>query len=1105
MTQLIRGSGGAFGGRRSKPKRQSVQIVSEAQPIVTEAVYTPVEDPDNLNSSQYATILDLISEGEIEGLKNGAQSVFIDNTPLQNPDGSYNFNGVTLVTRNGTQNQSYIPITADVSNSKPVGSTVQYNAPITRTITDTSVNAVRVSITVPALQTYTDKGDILGASFDLRIEIQHNGGGYVPKLIQTISGRSGDQFQRDYVIQLSGAFPVDVRVVRASADSNSNKVQNAFSWTSYTEIIYAKLRYPNSALIALQVSADQFSSIPSRSYLIRGIKIKIPSNATVDSKTGRLIYTGIWNGTFGAAQWCSDPAWILWDLLTSTRYGFGDHVNLAQLDRWAFYSASQYASALVPDGFGGYEPRFSCNVNIQTQDEAYKLINDLCSVFRAMPCWAAGALTISQDAPKDPAYLFTLANVAEGGFNYQSSSIKSRSTVAVVSYLNLDKRDTDYEVVEDQDNIARYGVVTQEVTAFACTSRGQAHRLGEFLVYAEWNEPEVVSFTASIDAGVMVRPGQVINISDPMRVGSRRSGRISAATTTAITVDDATGLTMGAAPSLSCVMPDGSVQTRAVSSISGAIFTVAGPFTVAPNANSVWLYEKASTWRVLTVQEQDGSSYAITALAYNSSKYDYIERNVPLESQPVTNLNTIPDAPTNLQAVETLYESNGRSLAKLILSWRAAPGVTEYRVRWKPQNGNWTSVEQSRLDAEILDVTSGLYAIEVYSIGDNLRYSLNAASITVQAFGKTAPPASPTGVSLVPIDSASAVLSWDRSNELDVLLGGKVLIRHSAAVVGATWEQSQEIIAAAAGSQTQKQIPLLDGTYLIKFEDDGGRRSLSAASVVVRLPAPQPRLLIQSYAEELEPFSGNFNNMFYSPGLREIGGAAGIGIASGTNIDDMAANGNWDGLASIDSIGGILPSGEYEFGSTYGFPGVFDVNLKRRLSSMPYIVGQYWDDKTDLIDDWDLVDGISGDRINVATYMRVTQDDPAATPTWSGWQEFSNAIIRGRGFQFKAVATSDDPAQNVIVTQLGVDMELQQRTEQSAALTSGTGVYAVTFANPFFQAPSVGITAYDMESGDFYAVTAITATGFLVAFKNSAAAGVSRQFTYTAIGFGRQF
>ncbi|NDE59275.1 MAG: hypothetical protein EB010_07625 [Acidimicrobiia bacterium] len=259
------------------------------------------------------------------------------------------------------------------------------------------------------------------------------------------------------------------------------------------------------------------------------------------------MYAGIWGGTFGAAQWCSDPAWILWDLLTSTRYGFGQHISASQLDKWAFYSASQYCAELVPDGFGGQEPRFSCNVNIQTQEDAYKLINDMCSVFRAMPYWSAGALTTSQDRPADSAYLFTLANVAEGGFTYSSSSLKTRPNVAVVSYLDLELRDVAYEVVEDQASISKYGAITTEISAFACTSRGQAGRIGEWLLYSEQYENEVVTFTTSIDAGVVVRPGQIIEVSDPMRAGARRGGRIASATTTTVTVDDAAGLSAAGA------------------------------------------------------------------------------------------------------------------------------------------------------------------------------------------------------------------------------------------------------------------------------------------------------------------------------------------------------------------------------------------------------------------------------------------------------------------------------------------------------------------------------------------------------------------------------
>lgn len=1072
--------------------------------------YTPTEAGDTLNSTQYATILDLISEGEIEGLKDGLKSIYVDNTPLQNADGSYNFKNVTVVTRNGTQNQSYIPLTADVENEKPVSVQVQYGTPIVRSITSTSVNAARITITVPALQEFQNNGDITGSSFGLEIQVQYNGGGYTTVQSDFVSGRSGDQFQRDYLINLSGAFPIDVKVVRTTADSGSSKVQNAFSWSSYTEITYAKLRYPNSALVALRVDAEQFSSIPSRSYLVRGVKVSIPNNATVDSTTGRLIYSGVWGGTFGAAQWTTDPCWILFDLLTSTRYGFGDHIQAAQLDKWAFYAASQYASTLVPDGFGGFEPRFSCNVNIQTQEEAYKLINDMASVFRAMPFWSTGALTVSQDKPADPAYLFTLANVSEEGFSYQGGSLKSRPTVAVVSWLNLDKRDIDYEVVEDQAAIAKYGVITREISAFACTSRCQAHRLGEWLLYSEQNEAEVVSFTASIDAGVLVRPGQIIEISDPMRAGVRRGGRISSATISVITVDDATGLALGVASQVSVILPDGSVESRAVTAIAGNALSVAVPFSAAPNANSVWIYQtsdiQTSTWRVLSVAEQEQAQYAITALAYNASRYDYIERDLRLEQRNITNLNVIPAAPGNLQAIEALYENSGRALSKLVLSWQAAPGVNQYRVRWRPQNGNWTQEVVQRLDYEILDTAAGVYEIEVYSLNAALRSSVEPAKLTVNAFGKTAPPAAVTGLSLIPIDGASAIISWDRSTELDVLLGGKVLIRHNVALVSALWEESQEIVAAAAGSQTQKQVPLLEGTYLVKFEDDGGRRSLTATTVVVDLPTPQPRLLVQTYAEETEspPFNGNYTDMFYVASLAEAGGASGIIISTGEDVDDMATDGDWDALPSIDVVGGVLDSGEYEFGSTYSFPGVFDANLRRRLVTLPYLPGDFWDDKTADIDTWDLIDGNGGDRVNALTYVRTTQDDPSGTPTWGDWREFSNAIVRGRGFQFKALATSTDPTQNIIISELGAEMELQQRTEQSATLTSGAGTYTVTFSNAFFQAPSVGVTGFNMATGDYFAIASVTRTGFQVTFRDSAGTAVSRQFTYTAIGYGRE-
>ena len=1091
MTDLILGAGGGGGGGKGGDSGGGG------------SQHTPTEAANNLFSTSYAKLVDLVSEGEIYGLKDGLKSIYVDNTPLQNANGSYNFQNVSVYTRTGTQSQSYIPGFDDVGNEVAVGVVVQQATPVVRSIVNTSVNAARVTITVPSLQQYEDNGDITGTSVQLQIAVQYNGGGFTTVIDDTISGRTSQQYQRQYLVNLSGAFPVDIKVTRITADSSSAKLANAFSWSSYTEVTYAKLAYPNSALIGVRVDAEQFNSIPSRSYRIRGIKVKIPNNATVDNTTGRLIYSGVWDGTFGAAQWCSDPAWCLWDLLTSTRYGFGNHIDTTQLDKWAFYSASQYCSALVPDGFGGTEPRFSCNVNIQTEEDAYKLINDMCSVFRAMPYWSTGSLTVAQDKPSDPAYLFTYANVDEAGFSYSGSSLKTRPNVAVVQYMDLDLRNTAYEVVENAASIAKYGVIKTQVTAFACTSRGQAHRVGDWLLYtANYEATETVTFTASIDAGVIVRPGQVIEISDPVRAGSRRGGRIHAATTTAVTVDDATGLTTANSPTLSVILSDGTVQTRSVSTVVGNVITVSSAFSSSPNVNSVWIYEttdlKTTTWRVLGVQEQDQCKYAVTALAYNSSKYDYIERGVPLQTRTVSSLNVIPNPPANLTASEVLYESNGRATVKIIVTWQPIAGITSYRVQWRKTNGNWNIQTVQKNDYEILDSQDGTYEIQVLAVNAALQTS-QPAILNFVAYGKTAPPFDVTGLSLIAIDSASAILSWDPAPDLDVRLGGKVLIRHSVLTTGAIWEQAQELVPSASGNQTQKQVPLLTGTVLVKFEDDGGRRSVNADSVIVTLPTPQPRFTVTTYAEDAEspPFTGNYTNMVY---MSEFGG---IILTSGTNVDDMAIDGNWDGLASVDSVGGVVSSGEYEFGSTFDMGATFDVNLTRRFTSRPYLPASLWDDKLSNIDDWPLIDEANLDGVNATLYVRSTTDDPAGTPTWSDWREFANAIVKARGFQFKVLAESTDTSQNIIIDQLGATLELQQRTEQSGTLTSTAGTYSVTFGNAFYQAPTLGLTAFNMATGDYWSIASVTTTGFQVTFRNSAGTAVSRQFTYNAVGYGK--
>jgi len=768
-----------------------------------------------------------------------------------------NFKDIEVYSRYGTASQLAVSGFDRVENEQGVNTVVEFDAPIIRTITNTSVDAVRIAITVPQLQRFEVNGDVLGSSFKLQMQLSEDGGGFYTAIEDTITGRTADTYQRDYEISLVGkSFPVDVRVVRITADSASSRVVNAFTWTSYTEIVDGRLSYPNTALVASRASSEQFDSIPTRSFKVRGLKVVIPSNATVDLATGALLYSGVWDGTFGAAAWTSDPAWCLWNLLTNYRYGFGDQLNAAQLDKWAFYSASRYCSALdtylidgrtgttndynattgrhgIPNGFGGYEPRFSCNTNIQTQEEAYKLINDLCSVFRVMPYWATGTLTISQDAPADPSYLFTLANVSEGGFNYTASSQKTKPSVVLVSYLDMDTRESAYEQVEDRGAVKRFGIVTQEVSAFACTSRSQARRLGEWILYSNNYEAEVVSFTASIEAGVAVRPGQIINIADPMKAGSRRGGRIKSATTTTITVDDATGLPASGG-TLSVILPTGLVETKTVSSRAGAVITVASAFSLEPNSNSIWVYEnatiEASTWRVLSVTERDQCEYEINAIAHNASKYDYIERDQELEIRDITDLNERPDPPINLVLTEALYTYQSEVRAKVIANWKGVEGAASYRIRWRRTEDNWREDIVYAPSYEILNITPGGFEIEVYSVTGVGIFSNEPTTGTITALGKTVPPSNVTGLTYTIDKNLGAVLSWNAIADIDL---DTYEIRRGASFDLGT-------LITQVNATTYKLGYLDDGTYEyhIKAIDTSGIYSVTAATVTVVVAPP---------------------------------------------------------------------------------------------------------------------------------------------------------------------------------------------------------------------------------------------------------------------------
>jgi len=1091
----------------------------------------PYRAPDTLHSRAFATVQDLISEGEIEGFASASKEglvkgttayenaslkdVFLDDTPIlnsnatsSNPDSNdFNFTDVTFKSKFGTSNQTAMSgIAAESRSPTGVSVVVTTSNPVTRQVTNTDVDAVIVTLTWPQIQVAEDDGDIVGDTVAYKIQVQYNSGGFNDIISSSVSGRTADAYARDHRINITGDFPVDIRVVRVTADSTEDNRVNAFQFTSLQEVIDNNSSYPNSAYVALRLDSKQFNRIPTRKYRIRGIKVRIPGagasssgTPTVDNETGRIIYPSgyIFNGVMGAATYTNCPAMCLLDLLTNTRYGLGNHITDNNLDLFSFVAASKFANEEVDDGTGSgaKEARFSCNVNIQSPKEAFAAINELAGVMRCMPIWSAGGITISQDKPTTASYLFNLANVGEGGFNYSGSSLKTRHTVISVSYFNMDSKEVDFEVVEDDTAISKFGAIVKQVKAFACTSRNQAARLGRAILFAEQNESETITFSTSIDSGIVVRPGSVIEVNDPVRAGARRGGRIVAASTTSITIDAVTETNMpalGDNPTISVILSDGTVETKSITDINGAVLTV-NAFSSAPNTNSPYVISSTTLqtqlFRVIQVEEQDEVNYVITALTYVEGKYNFIENGVALPTRNISLLNAPVPSPSNLTVTEKTIVINNIARSKLIIDWQPVQGVTQYLVNYKFENNNYVSQIVFSSDFELLDTKKGEYTIEVFSYNLSLQLSTNFTTTTFIAKGKTALPEDVSDLTIEPINEQFVRLKFKQAVAIDVLHGGRVYVRHTNQIGGsASFQSAQDIVEAVAGNSTDVICAALPGTYLLKFQDDGGRFSVNPASVSLSIVDILDSIVVKNDREDTDstPFNGTKSNVVFDSNL------------GGLKLTDPTANN----------------SGTYDFVETLDLGGIFSLTLKRHFQGVGFYVGDQFDNRTDLIDTWTDFDGTVANDANAKIAVRTTTDNPSGSPTYTSFNDFANGTFKGRGFQFRITLNTADVAQNMSLQQAGYIASMPSRTEQSSVIASGAGAKAVTFTAPFFVGtsalgnlnnflPSVNISPQNMGTKEFYELTNISGTGFTVHFKNESGASIDRNFTYSAVGFGK--
>ena len=1094
-----------------------------------------------LSSKQFNTVVELLGEGEIEGSATASKAGITDKTStayfnafkkdiflngtqvLQEAasntapeDSDFNFKDVGFDFRLGTASQTFIDGISNIETETVIGTTVTTSTPVTHTVSSSDINAVRVTLRFPSMQKFENDGDINGVEVNLLIKTIENDGTTTTVIDDTVKGRSTNAYFRDYIVKLKSttSFPVAIRVERVTADSSDATLVNAFQFQQATNIIFEQNAYANTAHVALRFNAEQFPRVPSRVFRIRGRKIKIPHNATVDLQTGAISYAGTFNGTFKTdKEWTTDPAWILYDLLIDTRAGCG--IAESNLDKFSFKTVSEYCGESVDagNGDGSTEPRFSCNVNITQQQEAYGLINALCSVMRVMPFYSAGGIAISQDAPKSASYIFTNANVTEEGFLYAGSSLKTRHTVINVSYFDMTTQEVDVETVEaDSSTQTKYGVVVKNIKAFATTSRNQARRLGRWFLYNEQNSGETCSFTTTAAAGVLVRCGDVIEISDRLKAGVRRGGLLKSVTsTTVVVLDDSTNTdipSLGDSPTISIILPDGSLEEKTISGISGTTITVSSAFSTAPNEHAPYILEttnlQTTTWRVINVKENDEKTFSITALSHDSGKYAFVEDGSALPTRTISILTQILNSPEGLRVDEKIVTINNKAVSKLILDWQTQSGASRYEVQYRFANGDFKKIETLSSDAEILNSDAGEYEIRVFSFNGLGQPSRQPATLTFNAVGKTAPPSDITNLTYEPISDKEIRLRWDAVPDQDVRAGGRIHVRHSPKTDGSgTFSDATDLVFALSGASTEKVVPLLEGEYILKTQDDGDRFGTGETSLVIDLPEAQPKLLVQTRREDLDSpkFQGSKTN---------------VGFDSGTNSISLAGTGNFDDSTDIDSetsiddIGGVSTTGTYLFNETLDLGAVFSLDLRKLIQTDSVYSSDLIDSVTD-IDARQDFDGASSVDTNAEVFVQTSQD----ASSYSDFQKFANGTFKGRAFKFKCVLTTQDTNQDIRVSQLGYFAEFQRRTEQSTTtIASGAGAKSITFDSPFFTGtsallgansnpPAIGITAFNMASGDFFELSSITGSGFTVHFKDSSGSSVDRNFNFTAIGFGK--
>tara|TARA_R100000353_G_scaffold9793_1_gene10999 strand:+ start:2795 stop:6184 length:3390 start_codon:yes stop_codon:yes gene_type:complete len=1112
---------------------------------------------DKLKSIDFGTVVDAIGEGQIEGSATASRAritdktstafknaflkdLFLNKTAVLQGDASntspidsdfnYPKDRLTFEFQDGTANnevlfaaqqQSSEVITGDKGQecSFPVGGSA---TPRSGTITNSSIDTVQVKVKFDQFfKLNTEDGNRESTSVRVLIKVNPNNASQATVIDETITGKSFNPYSRDFGINLkdfpnfnaTNFFPVVVSVERAN-DVGDENTFNTMRLAEIRQIIREQNNYPNIAYSSLRFSSELFTSAPNRIFRVRGKLVKIPHNATVDYTNGRLTYSGTFNGSFKTdKEWTSDPAFVLYDLLTDSISGCA--IPESELDVFSFFGVSKYCSQLVDDGNGGQEPRFSINANINNRRDAMAVIKDICSVMRAIPYYEEGTIKISQDAPKDidnPSsvsfdYVFNNANVVNGEFVYSGSSSKTRFNVINVSYFDLETQEIDYVTVKDSTAQQKYGTQTKTINTFGTTSRGMAQRVGKWFLQTQQNQTETVTFETNIASGSVIRIGDIIGIADRVKAATRRGGLVKTASVSQVTLDDVTQTNLpdiSDSPTISCMLSDGTVETKNISSYtSGNLVNVSSNFSSAPVQNSPYILESATlsaqSFRVVNIKENKQKSFSITAVIHNPNKYAAIEDG---EQLPVKNINLLTSLLPSPQIIngsdgtkaieEKIVLNNNRPVPKLFIDWESVDGASGYQLIFTKDNENPVVVNTQQSEHEILPSEAGTYVIQIFTINSNGERSASPTEVSIDTLGLTAVPENPTNFEIEPLNNSQVKLSWTKTTSLDVEFGGRCIVRHTPNALGsASFSNSTDLNENINGATNEVILPALTGTYSLKFADVGGRVSGTEAKVELSLPEMADELLIKSQREQTA-FSGTKTNVTVSSNALQLTNPA-------NNL-----------------------TGTYEFASVFDLGSVFtNLRIKRHIKSEGFFVSDQFDSIPDL-DARLNFDGAGSDRLKSRLQVQTSQDNSSFTTE----QNLTNGSFSARAFKFTSNLISVDINENIKITELGFDAFLPSRTENkyqssgniiTTPLQSGTSAsgLAVVFGKPFFTGtsdiggsttaflPSISIAPEDMPSGAFFLLSSISGAGFTIIFKNASNAVIDVKFTFQALGYGK--